>query len=133
MKNMSLNEITQACGGVYHGDPASALQKVENVATDSRKVEKNGLFIALKGARVDGHSFIPQVMENGALCAVSEEDLGDVSFPWIKVSSCLQALKDIASVIARMAAVIFLLVTNIILSPELLNHGIQFTLMIAPK
>ena len=97
MKNMTLNEITQACGGVYHGDPASALQKVENVATDSRKVEKNGLFIALKGARVDGHSFIPQVMENGALCAVSEEDLGDVSFPWIKVSSCLQALKDIAA------------------------------------
>lgn len=96
MKHMSLNEIAQACGGVYHGDPAFASQEVENVATDSRKVKKNGLFIALKGARVDGHTFIPQVMENGALCAVSEEDLGDVSFSWIQVSSCLQALKDIA-------------------------------------
>ena len=96
MKHMSLNEIAHACSGIYHGDPALALREVENVSTDSRKVEKNGLFIALKGARVDGHSFIPRVMENGALCAVSEEDLGDVSFPWIQVSSCLQALKDIA-------------------------------------
>lgn len=96
MKHMSLNEIAQACGGIYHGDPALAAQEVENVATDSRKVDKNGLFIALKGARVDGHNFIPQVMENGALCAVSEKDLGDVSFPYIQVSSCLQALKDIA-------------------------------------
>lgn len=96
MKHMSLNEIAHACGGIYHGDPALTLREVENVATDSRKVEKNGLFIALKGARVDGHSFISRVMENGALCAVSEEDLGDVSFPWIQVSSCLQALKDIA-------------------------------------
>ena len=76
--------------------PASALQKVENVATDSRKVEKNGLFIALKGARVDGHSFIPQVMETALYAQCQKEDLG-VSFPWIKVSSCLQALKDIAA------------------------------------
>lgn len=96
MKHMSLNEITRACGGVYHGDSALAAREVENVAIDSRKVEKNGLFIAVKGARADGHSFIPQVMENGALCAVSEQDLGDVPFPYIQVESSLQALKDIA-------------------------------------
>lgn len=96
MKHMSLYEITQACGGVYHGDPALADREVESVAIDSRKAGKNGLFIAIKGARVDGHSFITQVMENGALCAVSERALGDVPFPYIQVSSCLQALKDIA-------------------------------------
>lgn len=97
MKHMSLNEISQACGGIYHGDPALAEREVSSVSTDSRKVEKDGLFIALKGARADGHDFIPQVIAGGALCAVSEKDLGDVPYPYIQVSSCLQALKDIAA------------------------------------
>ena len=96
MKHMSLQEITHACHGVYHGDAVFLAKEVSNVAIDSRKVEKGGLFIALKGARVDGHSFIPQVMENGALCAVSEQEPGDVSYPYIQVDSCEQALKDIA-------------------------------------
>lgn len=96
MKYMSLKEITEACGGVYHGDPSFLSQEAENIAIDSRKVEKGGLFIAVKGERVDGHSFIPKVMQNGALCALSEQDLGDTAFPYIKVDSSLQALKDIA-------------------------------------
>ena len=96
MKHMSLKEIAAACGGVYRGDPAAASKEVSSVVIDSRKIEKDSLFIAIRGARVDGHSFIPQVMEKGALCAVSEQDLGDVSYPYIKVNSCEQALKDIA-------------------------------------
>lgn len=96
MKHMSLREIAQACGGIYHGDPALAGREVENVAIDSRKIKKDGLFIAIRGARADGHSFIPQVMESGALCALSEKSLGDVPYPYIQVDSCLQALKSIA-------------------------------------
>ena len=76
--------------------PAAASKEVSSVVIDSRKIEKDSLFIAIRGARVDGHSFIPQVMEKGALCAVSEQNLGDVSYPYIKVNSCEQALKDIA-------------------------------------
>ena len=96
MKHMSLREIAAACNGVYHGDPPKAGREVSNVVIDSRKAGKDSLFIAIKGARVDGHSFIPQVMEKGALCAVSEQDLGDTDYPYIRVESCEQALKDIA-------------------------------------
>lgn len=96
MKHMSLQEIAAACGGVYHGDPAAAAREVSGVVIDSRKVEKDSLFVAIKGARVDGHTFIPQVMEKGALCSISEQDLGDVDYPYIRVTSCGQALKDIA-------------------------------------
>ena len=96
MKHMSLREIAAACNGVYHGDPSKAGMEVSNVVIDSRKAGKDSLFIAIKGARVDGHSFIPQVMEKGALCAVSEQDLGDADYPYIRVESCEQALKDIA-------------------------------------
>ena len=96
MKNMSLQKITDACGGTYCGSADLSEREVSSVVIDSRKAEKDSLFVAIKGARVDGHSFIPQVMEKGALCAVSEQDLGDVPYPYIKVGSCEQALKDIA-------------------------------------
>ena len=87
---MSLQEIAAACSGIYHGDPAAASREVSGVVIDSRKAEKDCLFIAIKGARVDGHTFIPQVMEKGALCSVSEQDLGDVDYPYIRVESCAQ-------------------------------------------
>lgn len=40
MKHMSLQEITAACGGVYHGDPAAMAREVSGVVIDSRKAEK---------------------------------------------------------------------------------------------
>lgn len=96
MKNMSLQEIATACGGTYFGDSTKLSLEVSGVAIDSRKVEKDFLFVAIKGARVDGHDFIPQVMENGALCALSEKDLENVPYSYILVKSCEQALKDLA-------------------------------------
>lgn len=96
MKNMTLNEITNACHGTYFGPADISGKEVSSVVIDSRKVEKNSLFVAIRGARVDGHTFIPQTIENGALCALSEDNLGDVTFPYILVDSCEQALKDLA-------------------------------------
>lgn len=96
MKHMTLSEIADACCGIYCGDPAFLDCEISSVAIDSRKVVKDTLFVAIKGARVDGHSFIPQVMEAGALCSLSEQDLGDVDYPYIRVSSCTEALKDLA-------------------------------------
>lgn len=96
MKNMTLREIAAACKGTYYGDELSASKEVSSVVIDSRKVEEDCLFIAIRGMRADGHTFIPQVMEKGALCSLSEVNLGDVSYPYIRVSSCTQALKDLA-------------------------------------
>lgn len=96
MKHMTLTEITTACGGTYHGDASQAAKEVSSVVIDSREVENDSLFIAIRGTRVDGHTFIPQTIKDGALCVVSEEDLGNVFHPYILVDSCEQALKDIA-------------------------------------
>ena len=96
MKAMSLREIATACGGHYYGDEAKLNQKVSGVAIDSRKIEEGYLFIPIKGARVDGHTFISQVMEKGALCTLSEKPLGDEADTYILVDSCEQALKDLA-------------------------------------
>ncbi len=96
MEHMSLREITAACGGIYYGKEACLSLEVAGVAIDSRKIEEGYLFIPIKGARVDGHDFITQAMEKGALCTLSEKELKDASYPYILVESCEQAMKDIA-------------------------------------
>ncbi len=96
MKGLTIETIAKVCGGTYHG-PADIVQKeITAVTTDSRKVETGCLYVPIVGARVDGHSFIPQVMEKGALVTLSEQDLGETAFPWIQVASSLQAVKDLA-------------------------------------
>ena len=96
MKNLTLEHITQVCGGTYYGPAQKMTEEVESIITDSRKAEKGCLFVPIVGERVDAHKFIPQVMEAGALATLSEHVLEDADFPYIVVESSLQAVKDIA-------------------------------------
>ena len=48
-------------------------QEVKNVVYDSRKVEEGSLFICIRGAVVDGHKFVPDVIAKGAKVLVVEE------------------------------------------------------------
>ncbi len=96
MKNMTLEGMAQACRGIYQGPEALKNREVTAITTDSRTVDPGCLFVPIVGARADGHDFIPQVMEKGTLCTLSERDLGDQNFPYIQVQSSLQAVKDLA-------------------------------------
>ena len=87
MKNLSLANITNACQGVYRGDESLLSKEVADVVIDSRKVEKDFLFVAINGERFNAHKFIPDTIEKGALCVVSQEDLGETDFPYILVAS----------------------------------------------
>ena len=97
MKNLTTANIAAACRGTYHGPADMLEQEVMSIKTDSREIEKGSLFVPIVGEKVDAHRFIPQVMEAGALVTLSEKPLGEVDFPWIQVSSSLQAVKDIAA------------------------------------
>ena len=46
---------------------------ISSVECDYRKVSKNGLFVAIKGYEVDGHSFINNAIENGARAIIFEQ------------------------------------------------------------
>ena len=96
MKNLTLENITKVCGGTYHGPQEKLQEEVTAITTDSRKVEKGGLFVPVVGERVDAHRFIPQVMEAGALATLSERVLEGADHPYIQVESSLQAVQDIA-------------------------------------
>jgi len=40
--------------------------EIKGVSIDSRTIKKGELFVAIKGARFDGHDFVPEVIKNGA-------------------------------------------------------------------
>ena len=44
MKNLTLENITKVCNGIYHGSQEKLQEEVTAITTDSRKVEKGGLF-----------------------------------------------------------------------------------------
>lgn len=96
MKNLTLKNIAEACNGKYIGTEKMENQEVTCIFTDSRKAEAGGLFVPIKGARVDAHEFIEQVMEKYVLATLSEKDLGERPFPYIIVESSLTAVKEIA-------------------------------------
>ena len=99
MKNLTLKNIAQVCGGILHlPENASGMadEEISFITTDSRQAAEGCLFAAIRGERTDGHSYIPQVFEKGALCVLSEKDTGITGKAWIKVISTLQALKDLA-------------------------------------
>ena len=51
--------------------------EINNIVFDSRKVEKGTVFVAQKGASVDGHLFINKAIELGAIAVICEDLLED--------------------------------------------------------
>ena len=128
MKNLTLSNIAEACGGklcnykeevdsrtaagatenaTANSDVNAATDSVENktaecdreatcVVVDSRLIEEGGIFIATKGERVDGHTFINQVADKGALGVICETEPENCKIPYILVEDSFQALKDVA-------------------------------------
>ena len=46
--------------------------EISNIHIDSRKVEDNHLFVAVKGTQTDGHAYIDKAIEKGASAIVCE-------------------------------------------------------------
>jgi UDP-N-acetylmuramoyl-tripeptide--D-alanyl-D-alanine ligase len=96
MRNMTLIQIAEACHGQLHGASNCAEKEASGVVMDSRLVEKDYVFIATVGERVDGHDFINDVFEKGALAVICEKAPAAPKGPYILVESSFTALKDIA-------------------------------------
>lgn len=96
MPDMTLRNITEACGGTYVGSTECLSDTIAGAVIDSRQVKQDYLFIPIKGEKVDGHKFIPDVFEKGALAVLSEHALKDPAGPYILVDSTTEAMKKIA-------------------------------------
>ncbi len=96
MKGMSIQAIAKACNGIIHGDNGN-ITEAKGVELDSRKLAEGYVFIATKGERVDGHSFIAQAFEKGCYAVVCERLPENAMGPCIVVEDSFKALQDIAA------------------------------------
>jgi len=91
---LSLKEIIAATGGVP-GDIENPGLRPSGVSTDSRTIAQGELFVALQGPNFDGHRFLAQAFEKGAVAAIVSNK--DVDLPRvINVADTLKALGEIA-------------------------------------
>lgn len=96
MERITVGDIAKACKGrLLCGDPGAGLR---HIRLDSRQVGEGDLFVPLRGARQDGHSFIPQVLRAGAGAVLtSEHSTAEGEKAWIAVEDTKEALQQIGS------------------------------------
>lgn len=103
MINLQIEELLYATGGKWIGKPVDAMKYIKGVCTDSRKIADGEVFIALIGEKMDGHDYLQQVFQKGALLAIVsrepfEEDKSPfpLPLPMLLVENTLTALNGIA-------------------------------------
>src|SRR5690606_15434743 len=67
-----------------------------NITTDTRKIEKDSIFFALKGANFNGNTFAAQALEIGAKYVVIDEEIYKAGEEYILVNDVLQTLQELA-------------------------------------
>ncbi len=91
MEDLTLYEIIKAVEGSY-GYPSTEI--ISSVSTDTRKITKGCVFIALRGDKFDGHDFAKQAIELGATAVITEKPVEGVRC--IIVDNTKKALADLA-------------------------------------
>ncbi|MGW3669267.1 UDP-N-acetylmuramoyl-tripeptide--D-alanyl-D-alanine ligase [Streptomyces sp. NPDC005141] len=76
MITLTLTEIANATGGTLHDAPDPQMRITGRSASDSREVGPGGMFVAVAGARVDGHDFVDQAVATGASCILATRPVG---------------------------------------------------------
>lgn len=90
MKMLTTEQIAQATGGVSDG-----YAEITSVVIDNREVVPGCLFVAIKGERLDGHTFINAAVDAGAVAVMSHEDI-TCDVPVIRVDDTHRALLSLA-------------------------------------
>src|SRR5881397_833264 len=70
---------------------------VESIAYDSRRVQRDGLFVALRGEKSDGHNFIGQAIEKGAAVIVAERAEKHSRATCVVVENTRSAMADLSA------------------------------------
>lgn len=79
---------------------ASIYKKFEacaSVSTDTRKINKNDMYFALKGDNFDGNKFVKQAFESGAKYCVIDDKNAATTDNCILVDNVLTTLQDLAN------------------------------------
>lgn len=73
--------------------------EIDSLMADSRKKRKNSIFFCVKGMMFDGHQFIEQAIENGAIVIIHSDDIKRKhrEITYIKVKDVLKVYNQVAN------------------------------------
>jgi len=95
-KIMSIKQIATACSGICEYCDETVI--VSDVVTDSRKAVEGAVFIALRGENFDGHDFVGETLEKGAVACIVDKRYENVNgYSVIVVEDTLKALGAVAA------------------------------------
>ncbi|CRK85464.1 UDP-N-acetylmuramoyl-tripeptide--D-alanyl-D-alanineligase [Candidatus Providencia siddallii] len=77
---------------------------IESISINSNKIERNSLFIALKGNRFDAHEFVFKAVNNGAKALLLERQI-DINCPQIIVKNTRHAIGNLATWVCQQSNV----------------------------
>jgi len=89
---MNLAEIARVLHRVCEKDAV-----LSGVFIDSRQVQPGSLFIAIRGQRFDGHDYLQEIEQKGALAVIVEHAVEGLTIPQLIVPDTITALATIAT------------------------------------
>jgi len=93
LESMTLSQLTTALSARQVGADVS----FTGVSIDSRSVAAGQLFVALAGPRFDGHDYLADVKDKGAVAALVEREVAGVDLPQLVVADCRLALGQLGA------------------------------------
>jgi len=105
---MRVSQAAQALGASFHGGDA----EFSAVGTDSRTLNRGELFVALRGERFDGHTFLAAAAAGGAAAALVEHADDALALPQIVVKDTTQALGHLGNFWRRRFKVVLVALTG---------------------
>src|SRR6476620_8176741 len=87
-------------------------KKYPSVQTDTRKIKKDDIFFALKGANFNGNEFAQKAIKEGASYAVIDEKKFEIPGKTILVEDALIALQQLANHHRRQFTIPFIAITG---------------------
>ena len=104
MEALSVHEIVSGSHGILE-EGYEAYKPIAAISIDSREIKSGDLFIPIVGERLDGHDFIKDSLDKGAVGALlnKEKDIlpGYSDRLFIRVNDTRVALGNIASAYKR--------------------------------
>jgi UDP-N-acetylmuramoyl-tripeptide--D-alanyl-D-alanine ligase len=98
METVTLAQIAAFAGGtIAAGNPDATISRI---STDSRTLQAGDLFVPLRGANFDGHKFVEQAAERGAVGAMVEQKWSGsapANFALIRVADTLVGYQTLAA------------------------------------
>jgi UDP-N-acetylmuramoyl-L-alanyl-D-glutamate--2,6-diaminopimelate ligase len=88
--------LTEILNGVEPITPFPPSAEIRQIVCDSRKVKSGAIFFALRGAKENGHAFVADAIQRGAVAVVSDEPVTTAVPPGVTAVQVREARKALA-------------------------------------